>query len=247
MEALYDSIGLGYTLQRTTDPCIARQLYSHLEGAETILNIGAGTGSYEPDGASLIALEPSTEMLRQRHRDALPAVQGTAESMPFKDKCFSHAMTVLSLHHWKNRRQAFTEISRVTRETFIALSWDPHGKPFWLTRDYFPEIYSMDKNTFPGREEFSRYFDDVKIETVPIPASCKDGFLAAFWKRPRAYLDATVQTSISSFSKLGDYSAGINQLERDLGNGTWKKKNQALLEQDELDAGYIIVRGKIRS
>ncbi|MEM7254274.1 MAG: class I SAM-dependent methyltransferase, partial [Pseudomonadota bacterium] len=140
MEAKYDDIGVNYAVTRQTDPTIARQLYAKLDGATRIVNIGAGAGSYEPSGVDLVAVEPSMEMIAQRPDGAYPAYQGAAECLPFDDASFSHAMTVLSMHHWVDQSRAFAEVNRVATEKFVAITWDPSAGPFWLTRDYFPEI-----------------------------------------------------------------------------------------------------------
>lgn len=188
MDAIYDDIGVNYSVTRCTDPKIAEQLYSKLQGATRIVNIGAGTGSYEPENIELVAVEPSLEMISQRGNDSHSVEKACAEKLPFENDSFSHAMTVNSMHHWENRALAFAEINRVATDKFVAISWDPESDPFWLTRDYFPEIYEMDKCIFPGIKELNEYFSDVVITPLKIPADCKDGLLAAFWKRPEAYL-----------------------------------------------------------
>ena len=140
MNAIYDRIGVNYSVTRCTDPQVAQQLYAELQGATRIINIGAGTGSYEPENFDLVAVEPSAEMIAQRAADAYHVEQAFAESLPFDDNSFSHAMSVLSMHHWVDRPQAFSEINRVATEKFVTITWDPDSEPFWLTRDYFPEI-----------------------------------------------------------------------------------------------------------
>jgi len=145
MNPVYDDIGAHYTLTRCTDPKIAQQIYSELHGATRIINIGAGTGSYEPKGVDLVAVEPSSTMISQRKSGSYPVEKAFAEKLPFEDNSFSHAMTVLSMHHWENRALAFSEINRVVTEKFVAVTWDPASAPFWFTRDYFPEIYKRDK------------------------------------------------------------------------------------------------------
>ena len=137
MDAIYDEIGVNYSVTRGTDPRIAEQLYAELEGATRIVNIGAGTGSYEPEDVPLVAVEPSAEMISQRKAGSHPVEQASAEKLPFDDNSFSHAMTVLSMHHWVDKPLAFSEINRVAMEKFVAITWDPASEPFWLTRDYF--------------------------------------------------------------------------------------------------------------
>jgi len=247
MSPKYDQIGIDYAKQRKSDPRIAEQINRRLEGAQRILNIGAGTGSYEPTGVDLIALEPSSEMIAQRGPNTHLVIQGTAEQLPFEDKSFSHTMTVLSMHHWTDRKQAFSEIKRVTREKFVAISWDPEALPFWLTKDYFPEIYDTDQKIFLSVDEFETHFNQVKRSPLLIPHNCIDGFLAAYWRRPATYLEASVRQSISTFSKLVNLEVGLNKLRTDLDQGLWHQKNEAILDLEWFDAGYVIVEAEIES
>jgi len=246
MSVKYDKIGINYATKRQTDPRLASQILQKLQGATRIINIGAGSGSYEPENIDLIAVEPSQEMIKQRSTNAHPVVQASAESLPFEDNSFSHALTILSMHHWTDRSKAFQEINRVTTDKFIALSWNPKSKAFWLTRNYFPEIIEWDKNNFPTKQEFEKYFDDVNISPLLIPSDCRDGFLAAYWKRPEAYLDINVRNSISSFSKLENIGEWLKRLEADISSGKWHEDNKDILNEENLDAGYIIISAKIR-
>ena len=246
MEPFYDEIGIHYSTKRQTDPRLARQLFAELDGATRIINIGAGTGSYEPDGIELIAVEPSSEMISQRKADAHPVKQASAEKLPFENDSFSHAMTVLSMHHWKNRTQAFSEINRVVTEKFVAISWDPHCGPFWLTRDYFPEIHELDLDIFPDLSELKEHLDDVDMQPLLIPDDCQDGFLAAFWKRPDAYLNSDIRQSMSSFSKIRNIPFGLERLKKDLESGAWAEKNQSILGLTALDAGYRLITARPR-
>jgi SAM-dependent methyltransferase len=247
VEPIYDDIGINYSVRRCTDPKIANQLYLELEGAARIVNIGAGTGSYEPENVDLVAVEPSSEMISQRKTDSHRVEQAFAEKLPFENNSFSHAMTVLSMHHWENRALAFSEINRVATQKFVAITWDPTSDPFWLTRDYFPEIYEMDKGIFPGLEEFDEHFDEVKINTLMIPGDCQDGLLAAFWKRPKAYLDSKVRQSTSPFAKVKNLAKCLQKLKDDLASGAWAKKNHALLNSSSLDVGYRIISARVRN
>ncbi len=245
MSAIYDKIGIDYAVMRCTDPKIAHQLYAELQGARQIVNIGAGTGSYEPPTMTLIAVEPSAEMIAQRGRDAHAATQAFAEALPFAEESFSHALTVLSMHHWANRARAFDEINRVATEKFVAITWDPDAAPFWLTRDYFPEIHAMDQQIFPDLAEIKSHFDDVQMHPVPVPSDCQDGFFAAFWRRPEAYLSNKVRQSMSPFAKLSDPSLGLRRLANDLASGAWARKNKAILALPALDVGYRLVVARV--
>ena len=246
-KAKYDTIGINYAQKRKSDPKIAVQIFELLKGAKRIVNIGAGSGSYEPKNVDLVAVEPSLEMIKQRSADAHPVIQGTAESLPFPDNSFTHALTILSMHHWTDQELAFREINRVTTEKFVALSWNPNAEPFWLMRDYFPEFIEMDRNNFPNADILQNYFEDVEIHPLLIPEDCIDGFLAAYWKRPSAYLDESVRNSISSFSKVNDISDVLEKLKIDIASGEWSQKNESILHQSSLDAGYILITGKIKN
>lgn len=247
MKALYDNIGTNYSASRGTDLRIAKRLYAELDGASRIINIGAGSGSYEPEGVELVAVEPSAKMIAQRGSDSYPVELAAAESLPFPDNSFSHAMTVLSMHHWSDRPKAFGEINRVATDKFVAISWDPAASPFWLTRDYFPEIHAEDVGMFPSLAELHTHFEDVSIAALPIPGDCHDGFLAAYWKRPAAYLDPGVRQAISSFAKSTAKEAGLKRLAADIESGVWEERNASILELDELDAGYRLITATIRS
>ena len=247
MDAIYDDIGNDYSVTRSTDPKIAAQLYAELHGATRIVNIGAGTGSYEPENIALVAVEPSAVMISQRKIGSHRVEQAFAEKLPFENNSFSHAMTVLSMHHWQDRPPAFHEINRVATEKFVAITWDPTAEPFWLTRDYFPEIYETDRRIFPDVEELNEYFDEVTIGPLQIPSDCKDGLLAAFWKRPEAYLSNKVRQAMSPFSKIKNLAEGLQKLENDLASGAWARNNHALLGLSYLDVGYRLVSAKVRN
>ena len=247
MNELYDDIGVDYSIGRCTDPIVAQQLYIQLQGATRIVNIGAGTGSYEPNDIELVAVEPSSEMISQRKIGSHPVEKAFAESLPFGSGSFSHAMTVLSMHHWENRELAFNEINRVATDKFVAITWDPRSDPFWLTRDYFPTIYEMDKHIFPVIDELNEHFDDLEVRALHIPSECQDGFLAAFWRRPEAYLSSRVRQSISAFSRVENLSQGLRKLEHDLVSGAWEERNHAILSSSSIDVGYRVISAKVKA
>lgn len=247
MDAIYDKIGNNYAVTRQTDPRIAAQLHAELAGATRVVNIGAGTGSYEPGHIEVVAVEPSAVMIAQRKAGSAPVKQAFAEELPFEDKSFSHAMTVLSMHHWQDKPRAFREINRVTTEKFVAITWDPNSEPFWLTRDYFPEMHAMDREIFPTMAELAESFDDLTVRPLLIPSDCQDGFLVAFWKQPQAYLNPNVRQAMSPFTKIKNLTVGLEKLEADLASGEWARKNQALLDADYLDVGYRLISAKTRN
>lgn len=242
--ATYDTIGQGYARQRRPDPRIARRLHDALGPAASVLNVGAGTGSYEPADRAAAAVEPSRVMLEQRPRGAAPAVQARAEALPFAAGSFDAVMAVLTLHHWADAVGGLAECARVARQRVVLLTVDPDATAFWLVEDYLPEFMALDRAQLPPIRSVADAFGAdarVAVEPVPVPHDCIDGFLGAFWRRPAAYLDPAVQAAISSFSLVPGAARKLERLRADLASGAWQARHGALLERDELDIGYRIV------
>ena len=237
MSALYDTIGKGYRDYRKPDPRIAAMVEDALGGARSVVNVGAGTGSYEPKRRHVVAVEPSATMIAQRAPDAAEAIQASAERLPFPDKSFDAALAILTVHHWPDQAAGLAEMKRVARERCVVLTWDVPETRFWLTEDYFPEILERDRNTF-SLAPFRAAFGEIDVRVVPVPHDCTDGFLCAYWRRPQMYLDPGARRSISSFSHLGDVSQTLARLKRDLDDGTWARRNAAILDETEMDFGY---------
>ncbi len=242
MNTIYDSIGQTYAVGRRTDPKIANTLHEFLKGADSVLNIGAGTGSYEPEGVELVAVEPSLTMIEQRSDKAAPVIKATAESLPFENNTFSHSMTVLSMHHWTDRASAFAEIKRVTRDRFVALSWYSPAleETYWLYRDYLTEVPELNRSIFPTVSELREHFVEVQEHVLPIPHDCKDGFDGAYWRRPEAFLDPAVRANMSVFSKIKNIEPILKRLEDDLKSGKWHQDNADILDLKVLDVGYRV-------
>jgi hypothetical protein len=246
--ALYDTIGRGYAAYRRPDPRIASAIEAALGDAVSVVNVGAGAGSYEPplhsSGRTVIAIEPSEVMIRQRPAGAAPCVRGSAEALPLETASVDAAMAVLSVHHWVDLERGLAEMARVARERVVLLTWVPDAAPFWLTDDYFPEILAHDRTIFPGAGVLGaileRVIGPVRMTPVPIPHDCTDGFLCAYWRRPDCYLDAGRRGAISSFARI-DAEGGLARLRDDLAGGRWAERNGALLKLDALDVGYRIV------
>ncbi|MEO9873706.1 MAG: class I SAM-dependent methyltransferase [Anderseniella sp.] len=207
------------------------------------MNVGAGTGSYEPADRTVTAIEPSAEMILQRAPSAAPVVQGYAESLPFDDKSFDASMAILTVHHWTDKQQGLNEMRRVTRGPVVILTYDPSFRAFWLL-DYFPELVALDEAQMPKITDYGEWLGPVVIEPVPIPHDCTDGFLSAYWRRPAAYLDPRIRAAMSSFWKVGNVSEALSRLETDLENGAWVKRNASLMELDACDCGYRLVMTK---
>jgi len=240
----YDIIGRAYTLSRRADPRIAGRVSAALGGARSVLNVGAGAGSYEPSDRRVLAAEPSAVMLAQRPGGAAPAVRALAESLPFADGAFDAALAVLTVHHWSERRAGLGELRRVARGRVVILTWDPAHPGFWLTRDYFPDLVEFDRRVFPALADFEAALGPVEVSAVPVPHDCADGFLGAYWRRPEAYLDEAVRAGISTFARLGDLGPRLERLREDLTSGRWRAKNSGLLDLEELDVGYRLVVGR---
>ena len=240
MSHLYDRIGEGYAAVRREDPSIAAAIHAALGDARTIVNVGAGTGSYEPRDRDVVAVEPSPVMLSQRPVDAAPAVQASAERLPFADGAFDAAMAILSDHHWPDRAAGLRELRRVARRRAVVFQCDLDAMTdFWLVRDYLTTF----RVTSMSIGELAGHLGAERIEPVPIPHDCRDGFLSAYWRRPRAYLDQRVRDGISVFRLLppADVDDAIERLRADLESGEWARRNADILEREEMDLGYRLV------
>ena len=246
--ATYNRIGGNYAEFRRPEARIAARIADALGDSRSVLNIGAGSGSYEPVDRDVTALEPSDTMIRQRPTNAAPCVQGVAEALPFADCAFDAAMGVLTLHHWSDPARGLAEMRRVARRRAVLLTWVPDSPAFWLTRDYFPEILAQDLAIFPDSHALEalmeRCIGPCRIEPMPIPHDCSDGFLCAYWRRPEAYLDPERRRAISSFATF-DPAPGLERLRADLDSGAWSKRNAELLGMDALDVGYRIISCEI--
>lgn len=240
MPALYDRIGVGYSKQRRADPRIAALLLQALEGCSSILNVGAGTGSYEPAGREVVAVDPAMVMLRQRPSGSPPSVCAVAGELPFRDASFDASLAVLTLHHWPDVPRGLGELRRTARRKVVILTFDTSADSFWLM-DYFPDIRAVDDRIMPSIETLRQHLGQLAIVNVPIPQDCTDGFLGAFWRRPAAYLRPDVRAGISSFAKISSVDRGIADLERDLASGAWERRYGYLLGQTEVDLGYRII------
>jgi SAM-dependent methyltransferase len=239
-ESLYDRIGVGYSGYRRPDARITARVEAALGECRSVLNVGAGAGSYEPRDRSVVAVEPSAEMIRQRPRAAAPVIRASAARLPFVDRSFDASLAILTVHHWADKARGLAEMRRVARERVVILTWDPEHAGFWLVQDYLREIYELDRRQFPTLREIERAIGPIEAEALPVPADCTDGFLGAYWRRPAEYLDPRVRAAISTFSKL-DTAAAIARLAAELADGTWRARHRELLTRSELDVGYRLV------
>lgn len=239
MTPKYDSIGINYAELRKPDRRIATIIENALGPAQTVLNVGAGTGSYEPVDRSVVAVEPSAEMIRQRRPGAARAIPASADALPFGDDSFDASMAILTVHHWPDKEAGLREMRRVTRGRIVLLTFDPLCRP-WLT-DYLPQLAALDEAQMPSMSDYARWLGPVQITPVPVPHDCSDGFLYAYWRRPTAYLDARIRSGSSSFWAINHAEAGLGRLKRDLETGDWERRYAGLLTLDAYDAGYRLV------
>jgi SAM-dependent methyltransferase len=220
--ARYDAIGRTYTATRATDPRIAARIWAALGDARTVVNVGAGTGNYEPHD-----------------------LQASAEALPFADASFDAAMAVLTLHHWSDWRGGCAELRRVARDRVVVFSWDPaYAGRMWLGPEYFPGTVEMDVASFPSLADQAAALG-AEAEVVPVPWDCRDGFFSAFWRRPAAYLDPAVRAGISTLAKRsdGELAEGLARLRADLDSGAWARRHADLLRRETLDLGYRLLVG----
>ena len=246
IDPAYDTIGVGYTAVRREDPRIAARIRAALGDVRTVLNVGAGAGAYEPADLDVTAVEPSRVMRDQRPPDAVPAIDATAEALPFPDDSFDAAMSVLSDHHWTDHARGLAEVRRVARTRIVMFTWEPRTAiDSWVVRDYFPGFVRFCPPDYALEQTLER-LGGGRIEVVPIPHDCLDGFFHAYWRRPEAYLEPQVRAGISVFSALTpkEVDDGVARLRADLESGEWHRRNAALLELEELDLGYrLLVAG----
>ena len=238
---VYDRIGGRYATGRRTDPRIAAPIWAALGGARTVLNVGAGSGSYEPPGRRVVAVEPSIVMLAQRPSGTAPAVRAVAERLPFPDGAFDAAMGVLTMHHWADRDRGLAEMRRVAGRVVLFLC-DPRRRPPWWLGHYFPATARLEAARETPVAELERVLGPLEVIPVPIPGDCADGFNGAYWRRPRAILDPAVWGPMSALSLIppADRAAGMSRLRADLDSGAWERRWGHLLGLAELDLGYSV-------
>jgi SAM-dependent methyltransferase len=244
VNALYDTIGKGYANHRRPDPRIAAMIATALGDARSVVNVGAGAGSYEPRDRHVVAVEPSLTMIAQRPPGSAEVIQGFAEKLPFPDKSFDAATAFLTTHHWSDLDAGLREMVRVSRKRCVFFDQEMRGMNFWLLDDYFPEMKPRMTALLP-LEAARAVFGAVEIVPVPVPHDCSDGFFCAYWRRPQAYLDPQVRAAISFFALVPDSEARIARLARDLDDGTWMRRHGHILDETAMDFGYRLVIAEI--
>ena len=240
---VYDSIGTTYSSTRRPDPRVAAQITAALGDARTVINVGAGAGSYEPP-QTVLAVEPSSVMIAQRPVDAAPVLQAFAESIPIEDDSADAVMALLTVHHWTDLEAGIAELRRIARRRIVVLTWDQTiTRQFWLLGEYLPEAAAFDDTRAVPVDRLAALLGDARVEPVLVPHDCTDGFGAAYWRRPEAYLDPAVRAGMSMLAQTGDevLRSGLDRLADDLASGRWHERHADLMEREALDAGYRLL------
>jgi SAM-dependent methyltransferase len=239
----YETHGRGYARGRRTDPRIAARIHEALGDARTVLNVGAGTGSYEPPDRCVLAVEPSATMRAQRSLDAAPCIDASAESLPLDDYSVDAAMACVTIHHWPERARGLAELRRVARGPVVVFTFDLAELIGWQ-RDYFAEPIAIEEPRFgtPGQVA-AELGGAVRIERIPTPGDCADGFFEAFWNRPEAMLDPAVRSSQSIWELIEPAAVEriFGRLAGDLESGRWDEKHGALRERASYEGSLRLV------
>jgi Methyltransferase domain len=224
----YTRHGQGYPQQRRADPRIGAYILNALGHAQIVLNVGAGTGSYEPEGRYVVPIEPSAAMRAQRPAHLARAINGVAERLPLDDQSMDAAMAVITVHQWRDLHQGLKELRRVTCGPIVVVTFDGDALDrFWLSR-YAPELVAVERRRYPSIETISRELGGhVDVQPIPIPIDCTDGFSEAFYARPEAFLDEEVRRSQSAWSFVAsdDHSRIVTTLSQDLQSGKWDEQH----------------------
>jgi SAM-dependent methyltransferase len=246
-EAAYDRIGVGYREVRRPDPRIAARIEAALGNARTVLNVGAGTGSYEPADREVIAVEPSQTMIDQRPPGSAPVVQAAAEALPFADDSFDAAMAIITVHHWADAAAGLAEMVRVSRGRVVVLSFDgPALAQMWMVRDYVPRLLEIHTEMMPPIAELAAALPGAGVAPVPIPRLCTDGFWCALWDRPELHLDPALRRGSSGWQLMDTEETaaaerGLDALRADLESGAWDERHGQLRTVAELDVGLRLI------
>lgn len=240
---VYDTIGQGYVAHRQADPRWEAVINEHLGGGRVVVNVGAGTGSYEPVGRAVVAVEPSSVMVDQRAAGAAPAVRASGSALPLPTSCADVAMAVLTVHHWDDWAAGLAELCRVApRRVVLCIDFEVHSR-FWFLEDYVPEIGETTRSLEPGAESVAAIIGAAGSIPLLVPRDMEDGVLGAYWCRPEAYLDPAVRANCSGLA-LADpavVARGAAALEADLSSGEWHRRHADLAELPEIDLGYRLV------
>ena len=242
----YEEHGRTYTRFRRADPRFAQRIERALGDARTVVNVGAGAGSYEPRDRWVLAIEPSATMRGQRPPDIAPAIAASAEALPLDDDAVDAAMACVTIHHWDPPEAGLAEMRRVARGRVVVFTFELDGLPAWQ-QDYLAEGLAIERPRFPSLERIAGGLgDNVRIERIPTPGDCVDGFFEAFWRRPEALLDPEVRASQSMWTLLepGVEQRIVERLGNDLASGAWDAQHGHLRDLTSYDGALRLVIGE---
>lgn len=246
MTARYDHIGTGYARLRREDPRLRGIIHEALDDARTLVNVGAGAGSYEPSDRHVIAVEPSDVMAAQRPPERVPALRGSAGALPLRDQSVDAAMAILTLHHWdEERERGVRELRRVARGPVVILTFDPAvSGAMWLVADYMPALAALDAAIFPAPETLAAWLGGtVEVRPIPVWRDMHDWMFGAFWAHPERVLDPAARAATSGFARMEAPTVAriVAALERDLASGAWDGRHGALRAAVTHDVGLRLV------
>ncbi|HWJ51109.1 MAG TPA: class I SAM-dependent methyltransferase [Solirubrobacteraceae bacterium] len=239
----YERHGRTYAQHRRPDPRIAARIHAALGDAQTVLNVGAGTGSYEPTDRWVLAVEPSATMRAQRPAGAAPAISARAESLPFDDDSVDAAMACVTIHHWESPEVGLAELRRVARGPVVVFTFELDHLPAWQ-HEYLREGVIVEQPRFPAIADVAQALGGrTRVESMPTPGDCTDGFFEAFWRRPEALLDSAVRSAQSVWAVLdADVEQRIvERLAAALDSGVWDAEHGHLRKQDNFQGALRLV------
>ncbi|MBR7827498.1 class I SAM-dependent methyltransferase [Actinospica sp. MGRD01-02] len=244
-DADYGRIGTGYAGYRRPEPRIAAVIEQALAGAKTLVNVGAGTGSYESQAFEVTAVEPSATMRAQRPAHLSPAIDAVAEALPFPDDAFDAAMTTYSVHQWSDLKAGLREMRRVARGPVVVVGGDPDRvRDYWLA-EYAPEMMEIEARRYPTIGEIAETLGGiVEVTQIPIPFDCTDGFIEAYYGRPEALLDPEARKACSAWSLVDEQRAAryVEALSEAIESGAWDARHGHLRTQPSFDGSLVLIK-----
>jgi SAM-dependent methyltransferase len=223
---------------------LAAQVWRALGSARVVINVGAGTGSYEPSDRVVVAVEPSEVMIAQRSPQAAPVVRATAESLPFADNTADAAMAVLTIHHWDDLARGVGEMVRVARRRIVVVTMDLDvARDLWIFRDYLGKVLAGHGRRFPAISDLVELVPGAQATPLLVPSDCSDGFMVAYWARPEAYLDPQLRRAASPWLETDPWltDRALTRLANDVRTGAWDRRHGRLRETALLDVGLRLV------